>query len=133
MTFAKWTFAILLLGAAQSQAALPHSLYRAGNSTSPRLDNVRPQDAVTFFKNGATWVKGKSGKGISSFDRAQNVKNEWCVAKGTTISSNLHVHNDQGNHWSWEPAHDMPLSTYTQELQNAQQHFKHVSRNGKCP
>lgn len=41
-------------------------LYRRGNSTGPRMDNVRPRDVKTFLKNGVVWVEGRSG-GVSTF------------------------------------------------------------------
>lgn len=99
-------------------------LYRLGNSTSPRMDNARPQDIVTFEKNNVTWVKGKQ-KGIStsSIPYPASQKNVWKVSKGKSYSNDLYVVNDTKNHWSWAPAKDMPLSTYVQLLQQANSLF----------
>ena len=43
---------------------LDEDLYRLGNATSPKLDNVRPQDVDTYERNGILMVRA-NGKGIS--------------------------------------------------------------------
>ena len=42
-------------------------LYRNGNATHPRFDNLRPEhDAHLYEVNGAKWIKA-DGNGISAF------------------------------------------------------------------
>jgi hypothetical protein len=43
---------------------LEEDLYRLGNSTSPKLNNVRPQDVDTYENNGILMVMA-NGKGVS--------------------------------------------------------------------
>lgn len=38
---------------------VPVDLYRGGNSTSPRMDNVREQDIIWYLNDGQQWVVGK--------------------------------------------------------------------------
>ena len=48
---------------------LPEELFRLGNSSSPRLSNVRSRDVDTIEINGITVIRA-NGKGISVFDKA---------------------------------------------------------------
>ena len=43
---------------------LSEDLYRLGNSTSPKLQNVRGDDVNTYERNGVVMVRA-NGKGIS--------------------------------------------------------------------
>ena len=43
---------------------LAEDLYRLGNASSPRLDNVRDRDVETYDRNGIMMVRS-NGKGIS--------------------------------------------------------------------
>jgi len=47
---------------------LPEELFRLGNTTSPRLSNVRPRDIDTIEINGIKVIIA-NGKGISVFDK----------------------------------------------------------------
>jgi hypothetical protein len=98
-------------------AATSLDLFRAGNSTSARMQNVRPKDVVIFQRNGVAWVLGRSG-GISTFDsKASSPGYWWCLPAGSPYDARLLVvWNDHGNHWSWEPAFDMPLDEYKAAL-----------------
>lgn len=91
------------------------TLYRNGNSTSTRLDHVRPQDAVRFQNNGQTWVRGNQS-GISSFDARAPIsgKNWWTLPSGAPILHGLSLVNDNTppGHWAWQPAQDMPENQF---------------------
>lgn len=47
---------------------VPEEIFRLGNSTSPRLGNIRPKDVNTTTINGITIII-TNGKGISVFDK----------------------------------------------------------------
>lgn len=94
-------------------------LFRVGNANSARLDQPRVGlDITVFGQGGVDWVRGRSG-GISTFDARDNtISGRWWVLRsGTDYNDNLlYVWNDFGNHWSWEPAIDMPLTSYISAL-----------------
>lgn len=120
----------LILASASFAGTLTTDLYRGGNSTSPLMDKVRTVDTTTsgtidvdvYDKNGVKWVKA-NGKGISTFNTALATKNWWKAPKGTTYPSSLRVYNDNGNHWTWAPAFDMPLSDYIKLMQQTNSSF----------
>jgi photosystem II stability/assembly factor-like uncharacterized protein len=101
-------------------------LYRMGNSTSPRMDNVRPQDVESYKKNDEIWVVGRSG-GISTFASQGAGKNWWKLDRGTTIPDALYLVNDYGNHWSWESGYTMKLDEYKIALQSVAARFYKMS------
>jgi hypothetical protein len=90
-------------------------LYRLGNASSPRMDNVRVgKDIETYDRNGDTWVQARSG-GVSTFSSpiggvGNLAKNQWKLDRGYSYDPLLYVVNDHGNHYNWEPNRDMPLS-----------------------
>jgi hypothetical protein len=86
-------------------------LYRMGNTNSPRMDNVRPQDISIYETIDRLWVMSSSG-GISTFSAAGRGKNWWKLSLGTEIPSELILVNDHGNHWVWQPSYNMPLDQY---------------------
>ena len=95
----------------------PIDLYRRGNANSPRMDHVRPVDVVRFVQNSTEWVRGRSG-GISTFASSTPPGRGriWRLPAGTLYLDELHLENDHGDHWSWEPAQDMQLSAYLDGL-----------------
>jgi hypothetical protein len=99
-------------------------LYRRGNSSSPRMDNVRPVDVASFIRNGAEWVGGRSG-GISTFasPTPPGRGRIWRLPAGTLYSDELHLENDHGDHWSWGPARDMKMARYRAFLAAVGQNF----------
>jgi hypothetical protein len=101
-------------------------LYRRGNTTSPRMDNVRvPADVMSFMRNGIEWVSSRSG-GVSTFasPTPQGTGKIWHLPKGTTYPDELFLVNDQADHWSWEPAHDMEMAVYRGLLAATGRNFK---------
>ncbi len=101
-------------------------LYRMGNATSPRMDNVRPQDVEYYESSGEIWVVENSG-GISTFAIQGAVKNWWKLDQGAVIPDALHLVNDYGDHWAWEPGYTMRLDEYKTALQSVAPRFYKMS------
>lgn len=102
-------------------------LYRWGNASSAKLENIRPDEIGTFNRNGQTWVVHDSG-GISTFSGSQaGKKNVWRLPSGTSFSSRLHIVNDKGDHWLIEPAVDMSMDEYLGLLRELQKRFEKIS------
>ena len=126
----RWIALMLVLVLAMSSGARADStrvdLYRLGNSSSPRMDNVREKDVEMFERDGKTWVKARSG-GVSTFSKPSGKSNEWRLKKGTSFPSKLRVYNDHGDHWQWEPEVDMPLDDYLDLLRQVNRLFEKMS------
>jgi hypothetical protein len=111
----------------------PISLYRQGNATSPRMDNVRPnKDIATFEENGAIFVMttlpdGTSPGGISTFATIGQGKNWWKLEQDTDIAAELKLVNDRGNHWLWQPQEIMLLENYKTALRQIGEKFYKIS------
>ena len=113
-------------------AKTPVSLYRRGNSNSPRMDNVRlDKDIGIYQKNGIIWVKETIGNlksgGISTFSIQGRGRNWWKIDAGIEIHPDLELINDRGNHWLWKPSQTMPLEKYIKALRAVNQFFNKVS------
>jgi hypothetical protein len=94
----------------------PTDLYRLGNSQSPRLDNVRPQDVDTYDRNGITMIRANN-KGISlrTWDDLQRMRMAgwvWKLPKGITLPQGLNLFNDHGGHYMLIPLQDMPVDQF---------------------
>lgn len=103
---------------------VPVDLYRGGNSTSARMDNVRVTDVQIFHQGNRDWVVGGEG-GISTFSTPpSNTKNWWVIRAGTEYDDNhFKLINDRGNHWSWAPADTMRLQHYKNYLSSLNNKF----------
>ena len=125
--FKKINLSVFLLGSVLTTSVMATTvqvdLYRGGNASSPRMDNVRDTD-VLKYKNGNTeWVRAKQ-RGIStSGNTPSNQKNWWKVPKGTVVSNDIYIVNDHDDHWAWAPAKDMPLSDFIKLMQNTNSKF----------
>ena len=87
-------------------------LFRSGNASSARMDNVRPVDVVTQTINGVVYVLPASG-GISTFSSAAQINPvKWKLAAGYAYNANLVVTNNGGGHYSWRPAVRMTMDDY---------------------
>lgn len=95
----------------------PEDLYRLGNSSGPRLTNVRrPKDVDTTEINGITVVIA-NGKGISlsTKERLDNTAMSgwvWKISKGVTVPTGLKLLNDRPGHYSICPVSNMPLDEF---------------------
>lgn len=110
----------------------PIELFRSGNSSSARLDNVRINaarpDVDTFADAaGQVWVRA-NGKGISTWDAVDPgwSGRPWCLAAGSPVSDHLRIWQDAPGHWVWEPVANMPLVHYVADLASANAHFVRV-------
>jgi len=108
-------------------AETPVALYRQGNASSPRMDNVRPNDITVYEEPGELWVmltleaeklpKGISrSEGISTFDTPGSGRNWWKLDQGTDIPPELVLVNDRPGHWLFQPSRPMPLEIYKEAL-----------------
>lgn len=88
------------------------NLFRSGNRTSPKMDNVRPQDIPTLTINGVVSVQPGTG-GISTFASAHNLSpTVWKLNSGYPYNGNLVVAPDHGNHYLWSPRITMSLTDF---------------------
>ena len=102
-------------------------LYRSGNTTSPRFDNVRVGTDITvdannnvkpseraqpLFLHGLTALVDSGG--ISTFSQKGDWGDTktWVLQKTTQLGTGLVARNDRATHWSIEPATVMQLATY---------------------
>lgn len=103
-------------------------LYRSGNSTSARLNKIRPKD-VDIYSDGSgnIWVKA-NGKGVSteSFADPGWSGKPWKLHQGHIYSSDLNVWEDSPGHWLWAPARDMLMSDYEAALTQSNGQFVKV-------
>ena len=101
---------------ASKGTATPVALYRSGNATTPKMDNVRAADITQYTGADRTpWVKAGTG-GLSTFSAPSNTKNEWSLPAGSFIPDGIVVTNDHDNHYLFAPTRDMPLSTFVSLL-----------------
>ncbi|AFZ57454.1 hypothetical protein H6G54_26295 [Anabaena cylindrica FACHB-243] len=111
----------------------PITLYRQGNSNSPRMDNVRPdKDIACYDQDGQVWIRttladGKSPGGISTFANPGYGKNWWQLEAGTEIPEQIELVNDYDHHWLWKPIKNMPLEDYKAALQKIGTYFSKVN------
>lgn len=106
----------------------PVALYRQGNASLPRMDNVRPNKDITVYEQqGELWVMltleaGRlSGgisrsEGISTFDSPGSGKNWYKLDLGTDIPPELELVNDRDGHWLFQPSRPMTLEKYKEAL-----------------
>ncbi len=111
----------------QTRAKTPLDLYRQGNASSPRMDNVRTKDIEIYEQEGQIWVNPSLEGGISTFAAPRSGKNWWKLEQGTEIPPQLTLVNDYGNHWLWKPREVMPLEEYKAALREIGDHFAKVN------
>jgi hypothetical protein len=102
--------------------------YRAGNASSARLDKIRSGEVEIFQRNGIEFVSLGSG-GVSTFTTIEHeLRGKWwkLPLRSSYDDRLLHVWNDFGNHWSWEPCKEMPLSDYLAALTDVNAKFVRI-------
>src|SRR6185369_17788806 len=100
-------------------------LYRSGNSTSPRFDNVRDKDIVKFRNatTGEVMAKNLSG-GISTFTAPKPEQNWWWIRSGTVVPKGLTITRDRTDkttgitHYTIRPAEDMRLVDFADAMKS---------------
>ncbi len=95
---------------------IPEEIFRLGNSSSPRLSNVRPRDVITIKINEVTIVVA-DGKGISVFDKEGINQSPmtgwvWRFKPNTPFPFGLKLVQDKAHHYCIAPVKNMPLSKY---------------------
>jgi hypothetical protein len=106
----------------------PKALYRRGNATIPRMDNVRPIiDIAVINQGGVDWVLSRSG-GVSCYDYTPPPGSGpiWELPAGTTYPDDLYLRDDQNGHWNWEPENDMTLAAFRALLVDVGRNFAKV-------
>ncbi len=99
----------------------PEDLFRLGNSSSPRLTNIRrPKDIDTIEVNGILIVIS-NGKGISLSTKDRIDKTimsgwVWKIHRGVSVPAGLKLVNDRDGHYSICPVSNMPLDEYKGHL-----------------
>ncbi len=105
---------------------VPVDLFRAGNASGPRLDNIRDKDiSITVVKVGGEDIRMVSPEGgLSTFGgyvQRPGVK-WWKIPSGTKLPQSIRVVKDHYNkemrayHYSLQPARLMTLLEYAEGL-----------------
>lgn len=111
-------------------------LYRSGNSTSPKLDNVREgkdipagadmarnTDVVQIAKADGSFETRAMGQ--STFANLAPGKNIWRLPAGTNLGDmGLRALNDQGEHWAIQPMENLSREAYQWALEQANRLFE---------
>ena len=95
---------------------LPEELFRLGNSSNPRLSNLRSRDVDTVEINGITVIRA-NGKGISVFDKAGINQSPmtgwvWRFPPSTQPPFGLKLIQDKPHHYCIAPVQNMPIDKY---------------------
>ena len=102
-------------------------LYRRGNAASPRLTYVRlGKDVEVFVRGNVNWVQAESG-GVSTFSSPGLGSPWWILPAGSEYPDELVVVNDHGNHFSWEPRFEMPLTDFLANLATVESAFRKLA------
>jgi hypothetical protein len=107
---------------------VPVDLFRMGNASGPRLDNVRPTDVDIvdqLLPNGQTIRMVHPRGGISTFDRVvpKRLGKWWRIPADTVLPDTIRVVQDQRDpftlitHYSPRPARYMTLLQFVSGLQ----------------
>jgi hypothetical protein len=94
----------------------PEDLFRAGNSTEPRLTHIRADDINLDDVNGVPTVR-LNNKGVSVFSLSEIKSGSasgwaWKIKKGTQLPPSVKLHNDFPGHYMICPTKSMSLSQY---------------------
>jgi hypothetical protein len=108
-------------------APTPRELFRAGNAGGARFDILRPGEVLTVKMNGIDWVYGRSG-GASTLESPLQLGGKWWRLPAGAMYDDtvLYLYSDFGDHWSWEPTADMPLTIYVSALTDLNGRFVRV-------
>lgn len=103
-------------------------LYRSGNSTSPRYNNVRlgkecfpdPNDPDPLDPNNPNDLNNRTflqpgqtpANGLSNTSTPQTSKGWWRLPSGSRIPQGLRYVNDHDDHWALEPTQVMSRGDY---------------------
>ena len=103
------------------------TLYRMGNASGPKMDNVRlqsPDPDIDHYTDvsGTVWVRAGTG-GVSTWETPKTgLRGKvWRIPAGTAFPDRLRVWNSEPGHWLWEPVHNMRLSDFKDDLASVHQ------------
>ena len=117
---------------------VPVNLYRLGNASGPRLDNIRPRDVPIVehsFGDGSTTMMVRPEGGVSTFDAINpNLKGDkwWMIPKDTPIPDTISVIRDRRDpktgisHYSLRPKQFMSLLSFAQGIKELSEYAKPV-------
>lgn len=91
-------------------------LYRSGNTTSPKLDNVRKGTDIKV--DSGDRVIPSSG-GVSTFTSPQagwKPQSTWVLPESASLGTGLTAKNDHGTHWLIAPTSAMKFDEYVSLL-----------------
>ena len=115
---------------------LDEDLYRLGNATSPKLDNVRPQDVDTYERNGILMVRA-NGKGMSvgtlAYLKLLRISGWlWKIPATTLLPQGLLFHPDPNpaklGHFFLCPNSDMTMDKYRALLSQLALHCERTQK-----
>jgi hypothetical protein len=103
-------------------------LYRIGTQAVVDLSAVRPGIDVTLYpRNGVNWVYATPSGGASTTELPWKLRRTtsrwWRLPAGSPYDDLLVIRNDQGRHWLWEAAINMPFDDYRAMLSAVSQFF----------
>jgi hypothetical protein len=101
--------------AGQPADKTPIDLYRSGNSTSPRLDNVRAGREFNTGPDGKEVLypgQTPHPNGLSTFENQGVGKNWWKLPAGSPVPDGIQFFNDYSDHWTIEPLWSMGKDEY---------------------
>ena len=96
-------------------ASTDADLYRMGRGSNAKMEPRVPKDIPTFDKNGEQYVKEGTG-GVSTDSKQPKTSNVWKLDSGYAYDDLLHVYNDHGTHYLWEPKSEMKLADFQAAL-----------------
>lgn len=105
--------------------ALTVDLYRSGNSSSARLDNLRnvDVDVFTHATQNEIYVRASNTKGVSTWDSAARLVSlggrSWHLPVNSTYDDTrllLWETRPGSGKWNWTPTRDMPGSEFITAL-----------------
>ena len=105
-------------------------LYRLGNATGPRLDNVRPGDVTTYERNGVMFVQA-TGVGISLLTEDSAARRSgwlWRIPKNTHLPTGLALNHNTAAHYFLCPVADMTMDRYRALLSEVALHCERVRK-----
>jgi len=89
-------------------------VFRMGNTSSPRIDNVRVPTDIKPDAAGNVTGPGQGGASSSADPRSE--KPWWKYPMTASTPDRIVIRNDHTTHWQWEPDGTMPLGTYIDRL-----------------
>lgn len=96
-------------------------LFRVGNSTHPRWNNVRLDEVETYEVNGVLMVRANNlGVSVYTEDRVKKSGLSgwaWRIKRGAVLPPTLKIWSDEDGHGLICPTVDMPLSKYVSLLE----------------